>query len=111
MKYRFFPAADMAQDKIWDYTSNKWGEAQAEKYIKGLHRHIEQLAEKQKLWRPLPTRFVIPLDLKTKAYFSLYEKHYIFFRELSGGVLGVMSILHEKMHLPVRLVNDLKKIE
>ena len=110
MKYRFFPAADMAQDKIWEYTSNKWGEAQAEKYIKGLHRHVAQLAQKQKLWRPLPTKFVIPLDLETEAYFSVYEKLIIFFRELSGGVLGVMSILHEKMDLPVRLVSDLKKI-
>ena len=79
MKYRFFPAADMAQDKIWDYTNNKWGEAQAEKYITGLHRHIEQLAKKQKPWRPLPTRLVIPPDLETEAYFSRYEKHYIFF--------------------------------
>lgn len=111
MKYRFFPAADKAQDKIWEYTSDQWGEAQAKKYIKGLHKHIEQLAEKQTPWRPLPTKFVIPPDLETKAYFSLYEKHFIFFRELSDGALGVMSILHEKMDLPVRLVNDLKKIE
>jgi len=31
----------------------------------------------------------------------------VFFRELDTGDLGVMSILHERMDLPVRLKEDL----
>jgi len=45
------------------------------------------------------------------VYLSRYEKHHLFFRVLSGGVLGIMSILHESRDLPVRLREDLKKID
>jgi len=110
--YLFFPLADAAQDEIWRYSCTAWGEAQAEKYIKGLHHHLLQLlSEKKQLWRPLPSNLVIPSDLKLKAYFSKYEHHYLFVRELSEGAIGVMAILHEKSDMPVRLCEDLRKIE
>lgn len=32
--------------------------------------------------------------------------HYIFFRELSGGEIGVITILHENMDLPARIRDD-----
>ena len=109
--YRFFSTADDAQDDIWDYTCKEWSETQAEKYIRGLHKHIQQLADKQKPWHPLPNILITPAFFEAEVYFSHYEKHYIFFRELSDGALGVMSILHEKMDLPVRLVEDLNKLK
>jgi toxin ParE1/3/4 len=111
IKYRFYPSADAAQDSIWIYTCDKWGEVQAEKYIKELHTHIAKLADKNKPWKQLPQNLVVPSDLKIKVYFSQYKNHYIFFRELSDGILGIMSILHEKMDLPVRLSQDLEKIQ
>jgi toxin ParE1/3/4 len=111
MKYRFFKTADAAQDEIWDYTCDKWGEDQAKKYINGLHKHIAEFADKKKPWKPLPQKLVVPSDLETKVYFSQYESHYIFFRELSDGKIGIMSILHEKMDMPVRLLHDLNKIK
>lgn len=49
----------------------------------------------------------VPVDIKRSAYFGRYEHHYVFFRELKNGDLGVMSILHERMNLPVRLKEDL----
>jgi len=109
--YLFFPPADDAQDEIWRYSCEAWGEKQAEKYIKGLHHHLQLLLERKKFWRPLPANLVIPPDLKLKAYFSKYEYHYLFFRELSGGAIGVMAILHEKSDMPVRLCEDLRKME
>ena len=72
--YKFFPPADRSQDEIWDYTYKEWGEAQADKYITGLHSHIQKLADK-KLF-----------------------------------MIGIMSILHDSMHIPVRLREDLEKI-
>ena len=110
MKYRFYRAADSAQDKIWSYTFDTWGESQAKKYISELHAHLENLADDRHLWLKLPKNLVVPDDLDAEIYFSKYEHHYVFFRELSGGVLGVISILHEKMDLPIRLNHDLRKI-
>ncbi len=109
--YRFFPAADLRQDEIWEYTCKHWGEKQAEKYIRDLHNHLQELADKKKLWRPLSCSMIIPSDIKINVYFSHYKRHYIFFRELSDDLIGVMSILHDSIDIPVRLAEDLQDID
>ncbi len=110
-KYLFFPPANDAQDKIWNYTYKEWGEKQAVKYITGLHDHLSKLANKQKIWMELPNSLIVPPDLNLEVYFSRYEHHQIFFRKLSKGNIGIISILHESSDMPVRLVKDLRKIE
>ena len=109
--YRFYPRADTAQDKIWRDTFETWGETQAATYIRGLHAHLQRLCENRLVWRRLPQKLAVPSDIKREAYFSRYEHHYIFFRELDNGDLGVMSILHERMDLPVRLKDDLAALD
>ncbi|NTF46425.1 type II toxin-antitoxin system RelE/ParE family toxin [Rhizobium rhizogenes] len=108
--YRFYPRADAAQDKIWRDTVERWGDPQAVTYITGLHSHLTRLCETKALWRQLPQKLAVPADVKHEAYFSRYEHHYVFFRELDNGDLGVMSILHERMDLPVRLAEDLSAL-
>jgi len=105
--YRFYPRADAAQDKIWRDTVEKWGEKEAVTYITGLHDHLLRLCAEKAMWRRLPQRLAVPADVKREAYFSRYEHHYAFFRKLDSGDLGVMSILHERMDVPVRLAEDL----
>ena len=105
--YRFYPRADAAQDKIGRDTVERGGELQAVTYITGLHAHLTRLCESRALWRQLPQKLAVPTDVKREAYFSRYEHHYLFFRELDNGDLGVMSILHERMDVPVRLAEDL----
>jgi toxin ParE1/3/4 len=36
-------------------------------------------------------------------YFIRYQRHYIFFRQLGQGNIGVIAVLHERMDLPNRL--------
>lgn len=104
--YLFYPPADAAQDRIWRDTVDQWGEAQAVAYISGLHAYLQRLSETKALWRKLPRDLVVPADLKTQAFFSRYERHYLFFRELPSGKIGVMAILHDRMDTPVRLHED-----
>ncbi len=108
--YKFFPTADKAQDAIWRYSVDTHGKKQAIKYIEGLHAHIQTLSEKKKMWWPLPDKFIIPSDLNMITYFSRYEHHNLFFRELPSGKIGIMSILHESTDMPVRLLKDLRRI-
>jgi len=68
---------------------------------------LQRLCQDRSIWRQLPKRLAVPADIKRSAYFSRYEHHYVFFRELKNGDLGIMSILHERMNLPVRLKEDL----
>ncbi len=106
--YLFFPPADKAQDDIWNYSVKTWGEKQAEINIRGLHSHFQKLADRQIIWRRLPNRLIVPADLDIEAYFSKYQSHFVFFRKLSADQIGIMSILHERADMPVRLTSDLK---
>ena len=109
--YRFFHTADSRQDQIWDYTLENWGEKQAEKYITELHQHLTKLPGNKLLWRSLPGNPAVPDDLDITVYFSHFNHHYIFLRELSDDCIGIMTILHDSMDIPVRLTEDLLLIE
>src|SRR3546814_15455144 len=90
--YLFYPAADLAQDRIWKTTIEKWGEPQAETYIRGLHAHLQHLCKARVLWRSLPQALVVRGNLAGRAYLSRYEPHYVLFRELSGARIGISRI-------------------
>lgn len=45
------PKARADLDDIWDYTVEKWGYAQAEKYLRVLNQNFETLAENPELGR------------------------------------------------------------
>lgn len=111
VKYRFYPNADAAQDRIWRDTAERWGQTQAIAYIHGLHAHLEKLAQTKSLWRKLSQSVGKQPNFVRETYFSRYEHHLIFFRELSDGSIGVMSILHEKMDVPSRLARELRDLD
>ncbi len=66
--YLLYPSADKRQDEIWGYTVKTWGVEQAEKYITGLHDHMQQLADKALFWHPPPARLKSHLRSKTPLY-------------------------------------------
>jgi toxin ParE1/3/4 len=91
--------------EIWDYSFKKWGEDQADAYVRGLVDAIHTLHANRSLWRP-----VIDKSL-AGVWFVRHEHHYIFFRVLSGGVVGVITVLHENMDLPARIREESSRIE
>lgn len=73
----------------------KWGEDQADACALRLVGAIHALDANRSLWRRVAN--------KAGLWFVRHEPHYIFFRELSGGVVGVITVLHESMDLPARI--------
>jgi hypothetical protein len=45
-------------------------------------------------------------EVLPRTYFIRYEQHFIFFRALSPDAIGVISVLHENMNIPMRLRED-----
>lgn len=99
MKVRILPAARRRLVDIWDYTARTWGAEQADRYLAGLDKHLSGLLEDRTKWR-------VPMDGIPGVRFSRYEHHYVLFRELGSGDIGVITILHERMDLPRRFRED-----
>ena len=105
--YSFHPQANIQQNNIWSYTSENWGASQADKYIDGLHSHLQNISENLSLLRNVP-EYIIP-GIK----FFHYGRHFVFVREAGkyrDEKIQVLSILHDRMDIPSRLLEELKKL-
>ncbi len=85
-------AASHRLDEIYRYTRDHWGAEQAERYIKGLFAAFENISTHKILSRPIPAEFGV------EGYFFRYERHFIYWRRFADGGIGIVTILHERMH-------------
>ncbi len=92
MAVRVEEAASLRLDELYRHTRDRWGEAQAERYITGLFAVFEQIESRGVLSKPVPAEFGVD------GYFFRYERHFVYWRKLSGGEIGIVTILHERMH-------------
>ena len=102
MPAKIYLAAQARLLEIWDYTERTWGEAQADAYVRELSAAAHLACDDRARWRSVKSRTILGV------FFIRHRNHFIFFRELSSGEIGVISILHEKMDLPARLLEDVK---
>jgi toxin ParE1/3/4 len=100
--FRVQDGAGHRLDEIYVYTRRTWGEAQADAYIRGLFDKFKAIAAREFPWRP------IPADFGVDGYFCRHEKHYIYWKLLNDGTVGIVTILHERMHQVKRLKDDLR---
>ena len=87
-------------DDIYCYTRDRWGEDQAEKYITGLFAAFDKIATHGVVSRPVPAEFGVD------GYLFRYERHFICWRHLCNGDIGIVTILHERMHQIDRFRDD-----
>lgn len=90
--YHLEATANQQLDEIYQYTLETWGEDQADRYITNLFGQFERIATRNTLWRSVPAEFGVA------AWFCHHNRHYIYWKELKGGDIGIMAILHERMH-------------
>lgn len=97
---RIQAAASFRLDEIYRYTREHWGKPQADRYVKGLFQAFGRIATHSILSRP------VPAALGVQGFFFRYERHFVYWRWLPGGDIGIVTILHEKMHQIDRLRDD-----
>ena len=100
MRYLVQRAASHRIDEIYQYTASKWGEPQAESYIQGLFDSFEKIGDHTILSRPVPAEFEV------EGFFYRYEKHIVYWKYLEDGNVGIVTILHERMHQISRFLDD-----
>jgi len=100
MAVRIQEAASLRLDDIYRYTRDRWGETQADRYITGMFEAFDRIDTHGILSKPIPAAFGV------EGYFFRYEKHFVYWRRLSNGDIGIVTILHERMHQIDRFRED-----
>lgn len=97
---RIQEAASHRLDLIYRHTRQRWGSEQAERYITGLFDAFARIDGHGVASRPIPAAFGID------GYFFPYESHVVYWRRLSNGDVGIVTILHKRMHQIDRFRED-----
>jgi plasmid stabilization system protein ParE len=99
-RVRVQEAASFRLEEIYRYTRDRWGEQQAERYITGLFEAFDGIDSHATPSKPIPAEFDVD------GYFFRYERHVVYWRKLSNGDVGIVTILHERMHQIDRFRED-----
>lgn len=94
-------AASRRLDEIYRYTRERWGEEQADRYVTGLFDSFGKISSHQVVSRP------VPADFGVDGFYFRYERHVVYWRRLASGDIGIVTILHERMHQMDRFRDDL----
>lgn len=97
---RIQEAASLRIDEIYRYTRDRWGTVQANAYITGLFGAFEKIASAGVPSRPIPAEFGV------QGYVFRYQKHFVYWKTLANGDIGIVTVLHERMHQMDRFRED-----
>ncbi len=97
---RIQEAASHRLDEIYRYTRERWGPELADRYISGLFQAFNKIETRGVTSGPVPAEFGVD------GYFFRYERHFVYWRRLSNGDIGIVTILHERMHQIDRFRED-----
>lgn len=100
VQIRVQEAASYRLDEIYRYTRDHWGTPQADRYITGLFEAFDGIESRRTTSRPIPAEFGID------GYFFRYEQHFVYWRRLSNNDIGIVTILHTRMHQIDRFRED-----
>ena len=51
----------------------------------------------------------IPAEFGVEGFYFRHEHHFVYWRRLSNGDIGIVTVLHERMHQMDRFWEDLPK--
>ncbi len=96
-RFRLSPAADAQIDSIYKYTRKRWVDAQAEACLRELFTSFEGIAGGRIPGCPIPDAYGV------HGHYVRCGKHFIYWKKLNDGSMGIAEILHERMKLGDRL--------
>ncbi len=85
-------AAAVRINEIYRYSRERWGETQAKDYVTGLFEAFAGIASDAVVSRPVPAEFGV------RGYVFRYRRHFVYWKRLSDGAIGIVTVLHERMH-------------
>jgi len=99
-RIRIQTAAALRLDEIYRYTRRQWGQVQAQRHLNDLFEAFERIDSGKTVSRPIAAEFGVD------GFCFRYAKHVVYWRRLSDGGIGIVTLLHEKMHQIERFRED-----
>lgn len=99
-KVRIQQAAARRLDEVYRHTKRHWGDAHAESYITSLFAAFEKVEASGVASKPVPAAFGV------RGYYFRHKRHFVYWRTLSTGEIGIVTILLEPMHQIERFRED-----
>ena len=93
-------SAALRIDEIYRFSRDRWGEAQADAYVRGLFEAFERIAAGGAASRPIPAEFEVD------GFVFRYRKHFVYWKRLANGDMGIVIVLHERMHQTGRFLEE-----
>jgi len=87
-------------DEIYRYTRDRWGVRRADRDITELFAAFDRIESHGVASRPIPAEFGV------EGYMFRHGRHFVYWRRLSNGDIGIVTILHERMHQIDRFRED-----
>ena len=91
MNYRLTAPAKEDLLSIWEYTTDRWNEQQADQYIDTLDTRFVWLTNTSSQWNPRP-------EMGNGIYTFPEQSHVIVFWELQSDI-EILRVLHRRMDL------------
>lgn len=98
-KFKLTKSAVQDLKQIWNYTFDKWSEKQADKYYKDVIKQCSKIANNPTIGKQYD-------NLMIGLRGSKINKHIIFFRRQTEIEIEVERILHERMDLKTRFLDE-----
>lgn len=93
-------AASHRIDAIYRHTRERLGRQRAELYVGGLFEAFGKIEAHAVSSRPVPAEFGVD------GYVFHHERHFIYWRRLDNGGIGIVTVLPERMHRMDRFRED-----
>jgi plasmid stabilization system protein ParE len=61
---------------------------------------LEPIESRTAVSKPVPAEFGVD------GFYFRHERHFVYWRRLSDGAIGIVTVLHERMHLMERFRQD-----
>jgi len=87
--YALRPRARRDIDDIWSFTMERWGEAQAERYVSAIRSTLDRVAGDPSKGRPC--------DDVRAGYFKIASGSHLIFYRFHGQRVEVVRVLHQRM--------------
>ncbi|ETD85431.1 type II toxin-antitoxin system RelE/ParE family toxin [Rhodobacter capsulatus] len=87
-------------DEIFCYTRDRLGVDEADRYITDLFAAFDRIEGSGVASRPVPAEFGVD------GFYFRHAHHVVYWRRLANGDVGIVTILHERMHQMDRFWDD-----